>query len=231
MLTICCWKWGNRFEAKHVNVLRSMLARHVHVDHELVCVTDDPRGLDGDIRTAPITEFLDTPRCRRRMAMFNGDFAEVVGPRFLSIDLDVVIVDDITPLVTRTAPLVGWRVRHAQVYSGSFFLMDTGALHGLYRMFAADPVGFPKKVQANGTPSDQAMLNWYLKHIHRWPIAEWTEQDGLVTYFGDGYERHEHLGVGPTHRQLPAGARIVVLGSADLAVLSDPRFDWVQHWH
>lgn len=230
MLTIACWKWGDRFSAKHVNVLRSMLDRHVHVDHELVCITDDATGLDGAIRTAPITEFTDTPRCRRRMKQFDKDFAAVVGPRFLSIDLDVVIVDDITPLVTRTEPFVGWRVRHAQVLSGSFLLMKTGYLHPLFEMFNSHPVEFPKRVQANGTPSDQAMLNWYLKALRR-PVAQWTEADGLVTYFGKGYERHEHHGVGPNRPTLPKGARIVVLGSADLDVLADARFEWVSQWH
>lgn len=227
MITICTWKWGTRFAARHVNTLRSMLARHVHCDHRLLCVTDDPSGLDGDIATAPIEEFTDTPRCRRRMKQFDRAFGAIAGPRQLVIDLDVVITDDLTAIVTRPDPLVCWRVAYAQVYSGSFLMMDAGVLHGLYVKFAAEPSIYPKRAQRNGTPSDQAMLNFYLQRSGM-PVAELTEADGLRTYFGRGYERLAHHGVGPSHPELPPGTRIVVLGSADLEVLDQKQFPWVE---
>ena len=229
-LRIVTWKWGAApFGARHVNTLRAMLDRHVHLDHELVCLTDDPTGLDGDIVTMPITQLQHTPRCRRRMVQFSRDFTEIAGRRFLAIDLDVVIVDDLTPIVSRTEPIVCWKVAHAGVYSGSFLLMDTGVLHGLWERFARDVEGYPRSVQPHGIPSDQAMLNHYLTGQR---IPYWTEADGFVTYFGKGYERLEHFGVGPTRPTLPKGARIVVLGSADVDVLHEGRFGWVrEHWH
>jgi hypothetical protein len=226
-LSVLCWSWGGKFGPEYVNRLRAGLSKHLHLDHELVCATDDPKGLDGDIRTLPITEFLGTPRCRRRMAQFSREFASQVGKRILSIDLDVVLVDDITPIVNRPEPLVCWKVAHAQVYSGSFVLMTAGVLDGLYQRFKADPEGYPVKVQPRGVPSDQAMLNHYL--IARIPY--WTEDDGFVTYFGDGYEAYEAGGLGPRHRKLPPEARIVVLGSADKAVMDEGRYEWVRrHW-
>lgn len=229
MLTATCWKWGETFSATHVNVLRAALDRHLHMPHELCCVTDDPRGLDGDIRVVPLPDtYSQTPRCRRRMQIFSRDFAAQIGRRILSIDLDVVIVDDLTPIVDRSEPLVCWRVNHAQVFSGSFLLMDAGVLDPLWQAFAANPEGFPRSIQPRGVPSDQAMLNAYLRGRD---VPYWTESDGFVTFYGDGYERLEHLGVGPRRRELPVGARIVVLGSADLAVLGDPRYPWVKrHW-
>lgn len=215
------------FEARHCNVLRAMLARHLHLDHELVIVTDDPAGLDGDIRVVPMPEtFAHTPRCRRRMQQFSLEFDAQLGRRILGIDLDVVIVGDITAIVNRREPIVGWKVGHAGVFSGSFLLFDEGALDGAWQLFAADPTGHPYRVQPHGTPSDQAMVNHWLRSQP--PIPYWTERDGFVTYYGDGYEAYEHLGVGPRHPNLPAGARIVVLGSADKAVLDEARFDWVQ---
>jgi hypothetical protein len=210
-------------------VLRRMLDRHLHLDHELVVVTDDARGFDGDIRVVPLpTTYAHTPRCRRRMQIFSRDFAREIGTRILSIDLDVVIVDDITPIVNRLEPIVCWRVNHAQVFSGSFHLMNAGELDSLWLAFAADPEGFPRSIQRNGIPSDQAMLNAYLRGRD---VPYWTEADGFVTFYGAGYERLEHLGVGPRRRELPPGARIIVLGSADLAVLSDPSYPFVKrHW-
>ena len=39
------------------------------------------------------------PNCYRRLRVFANDVHEWLGDRILSIDLDTVIIDDITPLV------------------------------------------------------------------------------------------------------------------------------------
>lgn len=234
-LPIVCYKWRRPdgsalFRAAHVNALRAGLARHLQLPHRLFCVTDDPAGLDGDITAVPLPDtYAATPRCRRRMQQWSREFdAQIGAQRKLAIDLDVVLVGDITPIVNRPEPIVGWRVGHAGVYSGSFLLADAGALHGAWELFAADPDGYPQIACENlGVGSDQAMLNHWLQKTQR-RIATWTERDGFVSFYGDGYRRFEKLGVGPTFRQLPPGARIVVLGSDDLPVLSDPSYSWVR---
>lgn len=229
MLTVVCWKWGGLFQPGDVNRLRAGLELHLALPHELVCVADDAAGIDRRVRVVPMpTTYAHTPRCRRRMQVFSRDFAQQLGERLLSIDLDVVIVDDLTPLLDRPEPLVCWRVAYAGVYSGSFVLHDAGHLDALWQRFAADPEGYPASVSRETTPSDQAMLNAYLRGQR---LPAWTERDGLVTYFGDGYERFAHRGIGPGQPHLPAGARLVVLGSADLDVLRSGRYPWVRrHW-
>lgn len=230
-LGVVCWKWGSAFGPEYVNVLRSMLARHLHVPHRVVCFTDDAAGLDPDIQAVPITDFQDTPRCRRRMKQFSRELRAIVGPRMLSIDLDVVIVNDITPLVQRREPVVLWRVGHARVYSGAFVLMNTGYLHGLWQAFRDDPDGYPRKAAPRSIGSDQAMLNHFLGAHSRPDVGVLTERDGIVTYYGEGYERFEHLGAGPNRPELPRGARIVVLGSADKAVMDSRAYPWIaEHW-
>lgn len=231
MLTVVCWRWkrpdgSNLFGPEYVNRLQSMLARHLHRPHQLVCVTDDRTGIDPSIRCERITEFQGTPRCRRRMAQYNRTFAASLGTRILSIDLDVVIVDDITPLIDRQEPLVMWRVGYAGVMSGSFVLYDYAALHGAYAAYAADPDGYPAAT-GERFASDQAMVNHYLRGQGR-DVPHWTDADGLVTYYGKGYERFEHLGVGPNQPELPPGARIVVLGSADKAVMDAGAHWWIR---
>lgn len=230
MISFCCWKWGRLFSAVHVNVLREALRRHVHVQHELVCVTDNPSDVVDDVRVLPMpAAYSQTPRCRRRMQGFSREFSEAVGRRICYIDLDVVIVGDITPLVNRTDPIVGYKVGHAGVYSGSFLVANAGALDGAWQRFHAEPDGYPARLQPRGVASDQAMVNDWLKTQPA--IATLTEADGLISYYGKGYERLEHWGVGPSRPHLPDGARIVILGSADLDVLDSDRFEWVvQHW-
>jgi len=231
MLSVVCWKWGTRFGPLHVNVLRAALERHLHLEHRLFCVTDDATGLHRDIvpvaLPAPLVD--GDLRCRRRMFQYSREWAAQFGRRMLAIDLDVVLVDDITPIVDRPEPIVGWRVGHAGVFSGSFVLCDVGALDGAWRRYQADPKGFPFIAWPTGVGSDQAMLNYWLRSQPTIPF--WTEDDGFVTYYGAGYARFEGFGVGPSRRELGAGARIVVLGSADLEVLNDHRYPWVRdHW-
>lgn len=244
MLTICAWKWNRTdgsalFGPVYVNKLRAAFEKHLHLPHEVVCVTDDPAGIDPRVRIVPLpTRFANTPRCRRRMQIFSRDFAEQLGKRILSIDLDMVLVGDLTPIVDRPEPLVGWQVQHAKVFSGSFLLMDAGVLDPLWRKFEADPEGYPKTAGhgiGKHAPSDQAMLNAYLQKYWPFevsgPVPHWTEADGFVTYYGKGYEDREHLGIGPNRTTLPKGARIVVLGSDDLAELEAGRDPWMrEHW-
>lgn len=232
MITVVSWWWkradgGDLFGPEYLLKMRNMLARHLHRDHEFVVVTDSPHRVPAGIRTERITFGHELPRCRRRMKQYDRAFACKLGTRILSIDLDVVIVDDITPLVDRREPVVCWKVGYAGVYSGSFVLYDFSALHGLWERFAANPDGFPAQC-GPGVQSDQAMLNLYLRGRD---VSHWTERDGFVTYFGAGYEKLEHHGVGPKQQLLPEGARIVVLGSADKNAMDTGAHEWVEeHW-
>jgi hypothetical protein len=226
-LVVCCWKWGDLFSAKYVNNMQSMLDRHLHRPFELICVTDDPRGITSAVRTERITQWQDTPRCRRRIAQYDRAFAARLGSRILSIDLDVVIVGDITPLIDRREPIVLWKVGYAGVYSGSFVLYDFGACHSLYEQFAADPYGFPASC-GPGVQSDQAMLNKWLEGRD---VPHWTERDGFVTWFGgERYRKLQHHGMGPDRPDPPEGARVIVLGSDDKAVLDDRRYEFTEAW-
>lgn len=230
MLSVVVWKWGKLFSPLYVHRLRNMLARHLHIPHRLHCVTESADGLDADVVHVPLPQDLsNTPRCRRRMWQYSAARTAQFGTRMLCIDLDVVICDDITPIVDRPEPVVCWRVGYANVFSGSFVLCNVGALDGAFRAYAGNPNGYPKET-GERFASDQAMLNHYIK-TRRVNVAEWTERDGFVTWFGEGYETRERFGMGPTRDTLPPGARIVVLGSSDKHVMDDGAHAFVrEHW-
>lgn len=233
MISVVTWKWrrpdgSSLFSAVHVNRLRAALERHLRLPHKLFCVTDDAAGLDERILAVPLpTDGAHPFRCRRRMWQFAKERASVFGPRMLCMDLDVVIVDDITSLVDRPERMVFWKVGYAKVYSGSFHLTDTGALDGAWTAYRDDPEGYPRRTGLENA-SDQAMLNMYLRGQ---TVPHWTERDGIVTFFGAGYERLSHHGVGPKSIRLPRGTRIVVFGSDDMPVMESGRLPWVrEHW-
>ena len=114
-LTFVCWRWqppqGYRstFGPETVYALREMLRRHYHKPHRFVCVTDEPEALSG-IEAIPIWSDLSTmpsplghsyPSCYRRLKVFAPDAGELFGERLVSIDLDMVITGDVTPLFDR----------------------------------------------------------------------------------------------------------------------------------
>ena len=55
---------------------------------------------------------------------------------FACIDLDTVIVGDVTPIFARTEPFVGYRdSKNPRCYSGCFYMMDAGAKEEAYKTF------------------------------------------------------------------------------------------------
>jgi hypothetical protein len=189
------------------------------------------------------------------MPQFSIEFP--VGPRFLAIDLDVVIVDDITPLVDRPEQLVCWRVEYAKLYAGGFILMNTGVLDGLWYEYKTNPQEFSAEAKrfsgGSRDGSDQDMLNWYL-YKHNISPATWTEADGLNSGYGVARRSHKPVDwrrepVAPGSRlkrnvgvpipfeadkvmpELPAGTRIVFVGHRDKSVMDDAAHGWVkEHW-
>src|SRR5690554_6067247 len=191
-LTFVCFKWRPvrtgfqlpsvcQYTAKHVNVLRSMLERHVHIPHRLVCVTDDPAGIDPRVEIVPLWDKCRAlGGCYNRLWVFSHEARDLFGDRFVCIDLDVVLVRDCTTLFTRSEDFVinaynpireGENDQH---YNGGLFMMNAGARASVWEQF--DPQTTPAIVQADprviGT--DQA---WIRLHLGRGE-ARWTNADG-----------------------------------------------------
>lgn len=122
MLSFVCWKWrahaapDRSFQSKHVNVLRSMVARHYPRPFRFVCITDDTAELDPRIDALPLPVRFDElrspqgkhfPNCYCRLWNFSRQ-ATILGERIFQIDIDVVITGDLRPLVDRDEDFVGW---------------------------------------------------------------------------------------------------------------------------
>ena len=209
MITVVCWKWqpapGYRstFGPETVNVLRRMVARHYPHPHRFLCVTDEAAGLDAQVEVIPAwNDFARVPSpfggrnpsCYRRLRAFHPDIAAVFGDRFVSLDLDTVILGDVTPLWDRPEDFVIWGDTNPRTaYNGSMFLMGAGRRPQVWAQF--DPAVSPDRAcRAGHFGSDQGWISYCLGPRE----AKWTKRDGVYSY------RNEIRG-----REVPANARIV----------------------
>lgn len=234
MLRIITWFWKpkpgyrSQFAAHHVNVLRNMVERWYPHPHEFVCVTDAPYGIDRRVRivpawndyaSVPSPHGAHQPSCYRRLRAFHPEIGAVFGDRFVSIDLDTVIVGDMTPIWNRSEDFVAWGETNTKsYYNGSMFLLRSGLRPQVWEQF--DPKLSPRKaMQAGRFGSDQGWLSYCLGKGE--PI--WTTADGVYSY--NVHIRNKHGAAKP----LPGNARIVMFhGGTDPWSPTAMRLDWVR---
>lgn len=197
MITVVTWLWGKHFGVEYVNKLRSMVARNLHMPHEFVCIADrewKDYGLDSDMTVRyPPNEFRETPNCIRRMKMYDPRFAWEFGKYVLMLDIDIVIVGDITPMVQEPlkagVDLALWKVgypNHNRIYAGGIVLQRSGVLENMWNNFLADPLGFGTRALKHtynrvpgegwGAISDQAMLNYWISRHRPTKLHEWMSE-------------------------------------------------------
>ena len=145
---ILCMKWGQKYAADYVNRLQRMVARHLTPPFQLVCLTDDPRGIDPAVRTLPLPELgcaepSRTPGKWRKVALWGAQLADLQGP-VLFIDLDSVIVASLDPYFSHGDPGAVILERNwARPLSGlgqtSVFRFPVGSHPEILERFRRDP--------------------------------------------------------------------------------------------
>lgn len=217
MLPIVCFKWTPRpgyrsvFGPETVNALKRMVDRWYADPHEVVCVTDDATGIDPDVRIVPLWgDYADVPSphggknpsCYRRLKLYAPEMADVIGPRFVAMDLDCVVTGDLRPLWNRPEDIVLWGDTHPKThYNGSMVLMTAGCRPRVWTTF--DPKRSPRQsLDAGHFGSDQGWVSYCLGGGE----PKWTKADGVYSY--RNHIRHHN------RRELPAGARVVMFHGA-----------------
>lgn len=122
------------------------------------------------------------------------------GERILSLDIDMVLVDDITPLVQRNEPSVFWRNPNFPLpgrafYQSSVQLFTGGTCSELYTEF--DPATSPAFANRRFGGAEQAWISEMLP----WDLPYWDHFDGI---YGAG-----RLGGAGITTELPDNARLV----------------------
>lgn len=211
LASVVCWRWkpakGYRstYPPDTVNTLKRMVRRWYPKDVRFLCVTDDPDGIDADVEIVPLwNDYADVPNphghprnpsCYRRLRMFSREIAEVFGERFVSLDLDTVIVGDLRPIWDRPEDIVFWGDTNPRThYNGSMVLMTAGARPQVWETF--DPVRSPRRSMAAGCfGSDQGWISYCLGPGE----AKWSTTDGVYSF-------RNHIA--PNMQKLPESARV-----------------------
>lgn len=240
MITVVCWKWKpapgyrSKFEAAHVDVFARMIRRNYAGDCEIVCITDDAAGITEDVRIIPLwNDFAEipsphdrgtgrrNPSCYRRLKMFAHDADQWLGSRIISLDLDMVVTGDLTPVFERPEDIVLWGdTNPTTYYNGGCILFTAGARPMLWDEFRANPkasIALAQRRRQWG--SDQGWISARLGPGE----ARFRPYHGIVSYRND---------CKPKGGALPAGARIVMFhGEHDPWGPEAQKLPWVrEHW-
>ena len=86
---VVCVKWGPKYISQYVNVLNSMVKRHLTVPFTFHCITDDVRGLDPNINTLQLPKDPWIKTWGSMLWMFGEQFP--LQGNILYFDLDVVV--------------------------------------------------------------------------------------------------------------------------------------------
>lgn len=193
MINIVCWKWDSfngqlhprkniRFTHEHVNRLYNMLCRHISVPFKLHCITDNPNGINPDINLIPLwADHRELGGCFVRLKCFSPMMKGLIGEDFFSIDIDTVVVSDITDLLLETQANYDFKMwgdtHHRTPYNGSFIYMKSGARKQVWETF--DPHTSPdQRVKYGYVGTDQAWIAVCLGENE----AKWGLEDGIYSY-------------------------------------------------
>lgn len=232
MLSIVTFKWTppanyrSKYDAEAVNTLFRMVDRHYPLPHRNICVTDDAKGIDAGIEIVPLWKDhanvanpngAHNPSCYRRLKLFAPDAGQTFGERLVAIDLDTVIVGDLTELFSRAEDFVIWGQSdypRTQFYNGSLWMLKTGSRPKVWTEF--DPKTSPRKALAKGCKgSDQGWFNYIIPNE-----AVWGSKDGVYSF---------RVHCAKNGWRLPEGARIVAFhGKQDPWGYFAQQIDWVR---
>lgn len=196
--TFATFKWKghiDRYGPRHVNNLASMIDRYYDGPHELVCITDDPEGIDGSVRTVPLwTDNFVYGRDWHRLKLFSEAVADLIAPDIICMDLDTVIVKPFADLFDDDEPNKMWRDPNKPTqYCTAFFRAKPGALSHIWDDFTikaaedllSKPVPGCRRRRWLGY--DQAWISYKAPSL---PV--WTADDGVVSFKVDVMKGRVH---------------------------------------
>jgi hypothetical protein len=141
---VACLKYGNKYSSDYVNKLYNMVKRNLTIEHEFVCFTENPEGIDENVRIIPLSVSSAIQGWWYKPMFFNPKL-EIKGT-ILFLDLDLVIFRNIDKLFAhRPGEFVIIRdfnryiIRDYSKFNSSVFRLETGQHAHVFTNFIRDP--------------------------------------------------------------------------------------------
>ncbi len=210
MVNVLCIKWGQKYGADYVNILQSMVSRHLKRPHRFICLTDDAKGISDKVEVfdIPMVGFEDFDQRKPwtfghgwlKLTSFHAPLYDLTGTT-LFLDLDIVIVDSLDPFFDHPGEFVVIREWDKTDGTGntSVYRFEIGAHTDALAHLARDPQAAMAKVR-----NEQEYITGFLMRQNKlsyWP-DEWCRS----------FKRHcvaRGLKGWFSAPQLPARAKIV----------------------
>lgn len=177
-----CWLFRGRsfgkpvakYDERHVEKLESMLRRHG--GHDLLCIHDgtfspETRSLVMPEEASSLTDYMP------KLWAWSPEFHEWIGHRFASIDLDVVITDDIAPALETKYPFRIWDRADHEPYNSSLFVLEPGYGHQVWETLSAERVA-AARARARKWCGDQS----WIAHVLGPDEQTFGESSGIMQY-------------------------------------------------
>ncbi len=168
MLTVMLvYKTGGVYELQDVCALKKQIKEHLTIEHHIVCLTDDYRGVHS-LGIQPIQLTQSWPGWWAKMEMFNP---YLNFPRVLYFDLDTVIVDNIDTIGEfKGSACFLSDFNNPDCLATGMMGWENGALNKLYEAFKKDWGHHLLKYKGVGVrKGDQGFIQSIIKKDHyRW---------------------------------------------------------------
>ena len=204
--TILCMKWGSKYGPEYINRLYGMVRRHLRGEFRFVCLTDQSEGIRAEVQCLPIPD-LALPegipeRGWKKLTSFEADLHGLRGTA-LFLDIDIVIVDDITPFFEHPGEFLiihDWKRPWRITGNSSVYRFELGGHADALAYFR----NHVDEVRANFR-HEQAFLSDF---IHRQGKMAYWPADWCVSW------KYHCIPRFPTNLwqppRIPAGARILI---------------------
>ena len=220
--------YGKEHVIRHFN----MCNKWISGEFKYVFYTDEILdGLPSEIEQRPLfptfTKHFHRGGCYHRLFMFSKEFCDAHAP-FVSMDLDMVITDNITSLFDISQPFIYYKMRGGdgrgwRMNNGMFFL-NTDAFDPLWKAFDSEPEKFIDNRKGAGT--DQGITNAIIGNFEE--LACW-QQGSLGPGIWDLRQDFDEQG----RIDLPKGCKIVMCPGPRDPSLKDYsiKYPWIKKYY
>ena len=163
-------KWGTKYTATDVNILYSMVSRHLTIPHRFVCLTDDIRDINKSVECFDLPE-IEVSKEKdvspwRKLGMFSENIGDLSG-KSLFLDLDIVIVDNIDCFFTfsdRFTIIENWTQKGRGIGNSSVYCFNIGAHVDVIQYYREHTEEVTSQYS-----NEQIYLSKKIKDIKFWP--------------------------------------------------------------